>query len=679
MKMTIQFNIDDVFINRLNDEELKEISFAILLYNLNRDIPAFSSDKLDLVFSVILRDTEKDITFFQEVEQNKKTRSEINRENIMKRWEKNKPTNINTNDTNDTKNNTNYTNTNSYDTKKNTNYTNVISYDTKKNRINSYKFVNNISTTDNNNNIEPIDNKEKNTNSTTTATITDVENTQNQNAPRKYTTPLQRLLAEFVEQKKKENDPNSAKVKVKNSFKEELQLPDIIKEYKEDPKPMRSIGNVLAGMKIEVKTENLKEEREEKEENKERKERTKEKKETKEEKEAKEENKSYNIILHPSRNFQQHLQAQTASEAEQTDEAKQVSVDELSIDDFLEPSDTGSQPEPVNKPTVSKAKRQKKEFVPPTLADVEAYCKEKNLDVDAEHWFNYYEANDWKVKLKGSSLSAMRNWKQAVLTWHNNNKRYKTVSAAAAKTTVPIINITDYVKAVEENTEKVKNRECKHRENSNASTAEKKNIRSAEEVMRYCESVFNIPSEYMSALWENTKPRTDEQKSAEMMVKDFVNNGYKTGRNLIFFGKYGVGKTYYSILTANTCFQYKQINDYFYTKLSHFLSGIKNEFSSNKRGEVYESAVNTDLLVLDEFGQGKLSEFDMQTISDVIDDRYGNNLSTIFITNMSMTDFFETLSPSVASRLSKNSVFIDFGEKDLRRTKEEVYDEKLQV
>ena len=68
-------------------------------------------------------------------------------------------------------------------------------------------------------------------------------------------------------------------------------------------------------------------------------------------------------------------------------------------------------------------KKKKNEFVPPLLEEIKKYCQDKNLNVDTEHWYNYYEANDWKVNNRGK-LVPMKNWKQALLTWHNNSKRY---------------------------------------------------------------------------------------------------------------------------------------------------------------------------------------------------------------------------------------------------------------
>jgi hypothetical protein len=60
---------------------------------------------------------------------------------------------------------------------------------------------------------------------------------------------------------------------------------------------------------------------------------------------------------------------------------------------------------------------QKNIFKPPTLEEVQAYCKERNNKVDAERWINHYTSNGWMVgKVK------MKDWKAAVRTWEKSDK-----------------------------------------------------------------------------------------------------------------------------------------------------------------------------------------------------------------------------------------------------------------
>ena len=62
----------------------------------------------------------------------------------------------------------------------------------------------------------------------------------------------------------------------------------------------------------------------------------------------------------------------------------------------------------------SKAKR----FTPPTREEVQAYCKERNNNVDAKKFYDYYDTANW-YDGKGEKV---KNWKQKVITWEMNAK-----------------------------------------------------------------------------------------------------------------------------------------------------------------------------------------------------------------------------------------------------------------
>jgi hypothetical protein len=57
-----------------------------------------------------------------------------------------------------------------------------------------------------------------------------------------------------------------------------------------------------------------------------------------------------------------------------------------------------------------------KKFTKPTLQEIQNYCLERKNNVDANKFYNYYEANGWKV-----GKNAMKDWKACVRTWEGNN------------------------------------------------------------------------------------------------------------------------------------------------------------------------------------------------------------------------------------------------------------------
>ena len=51
-------------------------------------------------------------------------------------------------------------------------------------------------------------------------------------------------------------------------------------------------------------------------------------------------------------------------------------------------------------------------FVPPTLDEVKAYCKERNNGVDPDKWYDFYLSKDFMV-----GKNKMRDWRASVRTW----------------------------------------------------------------------------------------------------------------------------------------------------------------------------------------------------------------------------------------------------------------------
>ena len=79
---------------------------------------------------------------------------------------------------------------------------------------------------------------------------------------------------------------------------------------------------------------------------------------------------------------------------------------------------------------VKKRRKKSKDFTPPTLEEVEAYCKSRNNHVDAKRFFDFFDSADW-VDSKGNKV---RNWKQKVITWESYNKEVKQDGQATGDT-----------------------------------------------------------------------------------------------------------------------------------------------------------------------------------------------------------------------------------------------------
>jgi hypothetical protein len=53
-----------------------------------------------------------------------------------------------------------------------------------------------------------------------------------------------------------------------------------------------------------------------------------------------------------------------------------------------------------------------KRFTKPTIEEIRDYCAERGNGVNAESFYNFYEANGWRV-----GKNPMKDWKACVRTW----------------------------------------------------------------------------------------------------------------------------------------------------------------------------------------------------------------------------------------------------------------------
>lgn len=73
-----------------------------------------------------------------------------------------------------------------------------------------------------------------------------------------------------------------------------------------------------------------------------------------------------------------------------------------------------------DEPPIPKVEEERKstKFQKPTIEEIKAYIKEKNYNVDANRFFNFYESKGWKV-----GKNPMVSWKASVATWQKDEPK----------------------------------------------------------------------------------------------------------------------------------------------------------------------------------------------------------------------------------------------------------------
>lgn len=65
-------------------------------------------------------------------------------------------------------------------------------------------------------------------------------------------------------------------------------------------------------------------------------------------------------------------------------------------------------------------KKESRNFVPPTLSEVKAYCQERNNGINPQAFIDFYESKGWMI-----GKNKVKDWKACVRTWENRRKEEK--------------------------------------------------------------------------------------------------------------------------------------------------------------------------------------------------------------------------------------------------------------
>lgn len=124
----------------------------------------------------------------------------------------------------------------------------------------------------------------------------------------------------------------------------------------------------------------------------------------------------------------------TKKDEQKTSSDKDIDIDIDKDKDLDKDKDTYIPPfippiqgeESENEPQIEKPKRkyQRKQFVPPTLGEIQEYISTMDLNVDPQAFYNYFTAPDSEGRTWiDSEGKPVRNWKQKIQTWSRKGGR----------------------------------------------------------------------------------------------------------------------------------------------------------------------------------------------------------------------------------------------------------------
>lgn len=129
----------------------------------------------------------------------------------------------------------------------------------------------------------------------------------------------------------------------------------------------------------------------------------------------------------------------------------------------------------------------------------------------------------------------------------------------------------------------------------------------------------------------------------------------KTGRSFLMLGKVGTGKTHLSVGIALQIM--RNGHSAVFTSASKMLRAIKDTYrkdSDYSESDVIKKYTSCGLLIVDEVGVQRGSEYEKDMLFDVINERYESIKPTIILSNLAIDEVKQFLGERVFDRLREN-------------------------
>src|ERR687893_482486 len=159
---------------------------------------------------------------------------------------------------------------------------------------------------------------------------------------------------------------------------------------------------------------------------------------------------------------------------------------------------------------------------------------------------------------------------------------------------------------------------------------------------------------------------------ARIKVDDYLKNweeNREAGRGLYFCGGVGTGKTHLAVAVMNELITKKRVPSLFVT-VPELLDNLRGAYNDPGRNldEWMDAVQHADLLILDDLGSEKPTDWVRERIFVIVNHRYRESLPTIFTSNIGPKDLAQQLGERTASRIIAMCDWIALEGEDYRET-----------
>lgn len=143
-----------------------------------------------------------------------------------------------------------------------------------------------------------------------------------------------------------------------------------------------------------------------------------------------------------------------------------------------------------------------------------------------------------------------------------------------------------------------------------------------------------LPKRYDGCHFESYKPQNPSQTAAKKLAFNFAMEYPAVDSGLLLIGTVGVGKTHLAVSILKSLTE-RGFSCLFY-EFGTLLKEIQDSYNPNTFSSelsVLAPVLNADILVLDELGASKPTDWVRDTMAHIINNRYNEKKFTIFTTN----------------------------------------------
>jgi DNA replication protein DnaC len=155
-------------------------------------------------------------------------------------------------------------------------------------------------------------------------------------------------------------------------------------------------------------------------------------------------------------------------------------------------------------------------------------------------------------------------------------------------------------------------------------------------VVEHQMAAARVPRRYMHCELTNFEQNYDSLREAHRKARVFIDKFPVVDKGLLFHGAHGVGKTHLATAILKDVIRTRGARAYFY-ETRELLKLVRDTYNSSvdeTEMDVLRPVLEADLLVLDDVGAEKTSEWVQETLGLVVNTRYSEGRPTILTTNL---------------------------------------------